>query len=142
MARSVSDAMTPDVSTVAPMATVLEAAKMMRDQDIGALPVVEDGHLIGMVTDRDIVVGAIADARDPQTAQVREICSSELVSVEPDQSVDEALELMAKHQVRRLPVVDHDDRLLGIVSQGDLSGEASSKKVGQAVEEISKPASQ
>jgi CBS domain-containing protein len=92
------------------------------------------------VTDRDIVIRAVADRRDPQTVKVEEVASRDLVTVEPEQDLDEALALMARHQVRRLPVVEQG-QLVGMLAQADLALEAKEKKVGETVEEISKPTS-
>jgi len=92
------------------------------------------------VTDRDIVTRAVAERRDPQTVKVSEVASRELVTVEPEQDLDEALALMADHQVRRLPVVEAG-QLVGMLAQADVALEAKEKKVGEAVEEISKPTS-
>jgi len=142
MTRSVKDAMTPTVASVSPGQTIIEAARMMRDEDVGSLPVTEDGRLVGIVTDRDIVIRVLADGGDPETVSVREACSRETVSVEVDQELDEALGLMARHQVRRLPVVDADDRLVGIVAQADVAGLGTSEQVAGTLEEISRPASQ
>ena len=106
------------------------------------MPVVEEGRLAGIVTDRDIVTRAVAKRRDPQTVKVGEVASRELVTVEPEQDLDEALALalMAHHQVRRLPVVEAG-QLVGMLAQADVALEAKEKKVGETVEEISKPTS-
>jgi CBS domain-containing protein len=92
------------------------------------------------LTDRDIVTRAVAEQKDPRTVKVEEVVSDELVTVEPDQDLDEALALMARHQVRRLPVVE-EGRLVGMLAQADVALEAKEKKVGETVEEISKPTS-
>jgi CBS domain-containing protein len=93
-----------------------------------------------MLTDRDIVTRAVAERRDPQTVRVDEVASRDVVTVEPDQDLDDALALMARHQVRRLPVVEQG-RLVGMLAQADVALEAKEKKVGETVEEISKPTS-
>jgi CBS domain-containing protein len=111
----------------------------MKQQDIGSLPVVDGARLIGVLTDRDIVIRAIADGGDPRTVQVGEIASHDVVTVRPDDDLDDALRLMAQHQVRRLPVVE-DGQLVGVVAQADVAHEAKDKAVGQVVEEISRPA--
>jgi CBS domain-containing protein len=111
----------------------------MEIDDIGAVPVLEGEELIGMVTDRDIVVRAVAKGKNPDGMPVREIFSREVVTVGPDDNLSDALQLMASHQVRRLPVVDQDNRLIGIVSQADVALEAKEEDVGEMVEEISKP---
>jgi CBS domain-containing protein len=132
--------MTPGVRTVSPSQSLAEAAEVMKGEDVGSVPVVEEGRLAGIVTDRDIVIRAVAERRDPQTVKVDEIASRELVTVEPEQDMDEALALMARHQVRRLPVVEAG-RLVGMLAQADVALEAKEKQVGETVEEISKPTS-
>jgi CBS domain-containing protein len=140
MAKNVREAMTPGVRTVSPSQSIAEAAEMMKSEDVGSVPVVEEGRLAGILTDRDIVIRAVAERRDPQTVKVDEIASRELVTVEPEQDLDEALTLMARHQVRRLPVVE-EGRLVGMLAQADVALEAKEKKVGETVEEISQPTS-
>jgi CBS domain-containing protein len=140
MAKSVRDVMTPAVRTVSPSQSLAEAAEVMKGEDVGSVPVVEEGRLAGILTDRDIVTRAVAERRDPQTVKVDEVASGELVTVEPEQELDEALALMARHQVRRLPVVE-EGRLVGMLAQADVAFEAKEKKVSETVEEISKPTS-
>ena len=140
MARSVRDVLTPGVRTVSPSQSLAEAAAVMKGEDVGSVPVVEDDRLAGIVTDRDIVIRAVAERRDPQTVKVDEVASRQLVTVEPEQDLDEALALMAPHQVRRLPVVEAG-RLVGMLAQADVALEAKEKKVGETIEEISKPTS-
>jgi len=112
----------------------------MKDEDVGSVPVVDDGRLVGILTDRDIVIRAVAERRDPQAVKVDEVASRELVTVEPEQDLDEALTLMARHQVRRLPVVE-GEQLVGMLAQADVALEEKEKKVGEVLEEISKPTS-
>ena len=140
MAKSVRDVMTPGVRTVSPAQSLADAAEVMKGEDVGSVPVVQEGRLAGIVTDRDIVIRAVADRRDPQTVKVEEVASRDLVTVEPEQDLDEALALMARHQVRRLPVVE-EGRLVGMLAQADVALEAKEKKVGETVEEISQPTS-
>ena len=140
MAKSVRDVMTPVVRTVSPSQSLADAAEVMKDENVGSVPVEEEGRLAGILTDRDIVVRAVAERRDPQAMKVAEIASRELVTVDPEQDLDEALALMARHQVRRLPVVE-EGRLVGMLAQADVALEAKEKKVGETVEEISKPIS-
>ncbi len=140
MAKSVRDVMTPGVRTVSASQSLAEAAEVMKGEDVGSVPVVEEDRLTGIVTDRDIVIRAVAERRDPQAVKVEEVASRELVTVEPEQDLDEALALMARHQVRRLPVVE-EGRLVGMLAQADVALEAKEKKVGETVEEISKPTS-
>jgi CBS domain-containing protein len=140
MAQSVRDVMTPGVRSVSPSQSLAEAAEVMKGEDVGSVPVVEEGRLAGIVTDRDIVIRAVADRRDPQTVKVDEVASRDLVTVEPEQDLDEALALMARHQVRRLPVVERG-QLVGMLAQADVALEAKEKKVGETIEQISQPTS-
>ena len=114
--------MTTNPRTVNVDDTVLEAAQVMRDNDIGDAIVVEDGQVTGIVTDRDIVVRAVADGRDPQSTAVGEICTTGIQAIEPDASVDDSLRMMREHDIRRLPVVKNG-RPVGILSLGDLAVE-------------------
>jgi len=135
--KSVKDAMTSDVKTATPSLSLTDAAKLMKQEDVGSVPVVDGERLIGMLTDRDIVVRGIADGSDPHAVKAGDIASRDVVSVRPDDDLDEALRLMAQHQVRRLPVVE-DGHLVGVVAQADVAHEAKEKAVGQLVEEISR----
>lgn len=139
MGTKVREAMTERPRCVTPDTPVSEVAEVMEADDIGAVPVLEGEKLSGMVTDRDIVIRAIAKGKDPSGMPVREIVSREVVTVGPDDDLSNALQLMADHQVRRLPVVDEDNRLIGIVSQADVALGAKEKAVGEMVKEISKP---
>lgn len=116
----IREIMSTEVKKATPDNTLIDIAAMMRDENIGALPVVEDGELKGIVTDRDIVVRAIAEGKEPSTTTVQEVLSEELESVEPDDDVEEAADLMAAHQIRGLPVVE-DGKLIGMVSLGDIA---------------------
>ena len=131
----IKEVMTPNPTACEPSTGIVDVARMMREEDAGAIPIVEGGRLVGMVTDRDIVVRALADGRDPQSTTVGEIASKNVVAVEPDDDLGRALELMGERQVRRLPVVE-DDRLIGIVAQADIARHGSDRKTGQVVEEI------
>jgi CBS domain-containing protein len=138
MGKSVKDAMTADVKTAAPSQSLTDVARLMKQEDVGSVPVVDGERLIGVVTDRDIVVRGIADGSDPHAIKAGDIASRDVVTVRPDDNLDEALRLMAQHQVRRLPVVD-DGQLVGMVAQADVAQEAKEKDVGHVVEEISRP---
>lgn len=140
MAKTVRDAMTPNVRSAAPTDSLADAAQTMKQEDVGSLPVVEDDRLIGILTDRDIVLRAVAERVDPQSINVGGVASRDLVTVEPEQDLDEALALMARHRVRRLPVVE-DGRLVGMLAQADVAVEAKDKNVGGMLEEISQPTS-
>lgn len=121
MARTISDVITPDPVTIEATGTVRDAAELMRSGDIGDVVVVEDGKLIGIVTDRDLVVRVLAVGGSPEDP-VRQACSSNLVTVTPDTPLEDAAEVMRKHDIRRLPVTVGDE-LVGIVSIGDLAME-------------------
>jgi CBS domain-containing protein len=138
MAKSVRDAMTENPRSIGASASVVEAARLMREEHIGSLPITEDDELVGMITDRDITTRVVAEAADPQKTSVEEIYSRELISVEPDKDLEEALQLMASYQVRRLPVVENG-RLVGIVAQADVALSEDEQKTGQLVEAISAP---
>ena len=136
--KRVDEAMTRDPHSVAPGEPVAEAARIMRSDDVGSLPVVDAGRLVGIVTDRDIACRVVAESRDPQVTTVGEVASGDLVTVRPEQDLSEALRLMARHQVRRLPVVDND-RLIGIVAQADVALAGDDRSTGEVVEQVSAP---
>jgi CBS domain-containing protein len=137
MAKNVRDAMTSNPRSIEPSTMVADAAKLMKAEDVGSLPIVEGDQLVGMVTDRDIVIRVVAEGNDPQSTTVGEIASRDLVTVDPEQDLDEALRLMAQHQVRRLPVAEEDGRLVGILAQADVAREGNDRQTGQVVQEIS-----
>jgi CBS domain-containing protein len=137
MGKSVRDAMTENPRSIGASTSVVEAARLMREQDIGSLPITDDEKLVGMITDRDITTRVVAEAADPTSTSVEDVYSRDLVSVEPDEDLDEALQLMARHQVRRLPVVENG-RLVGIVAQADIALK-DNDKTAQLVEAISEP---
>jgi CBS domain-containing protein len=134
----IRDLMTENPSSCERGTPVAEAAKVMARENVGSVPVVQNGRLVGVVTDRDLVVRVLAEGRDPQSTTVGEIASSELVTLSPDDGVDQALQLLARHQVRRLPVVE-GERLVGIVAQADIARHADEVQTGEVVEQISKP---
>lgn len=133
----VREVMSIDPATVAPSTPVAEAARLLKHHDVGSLPVVESGRLTGIVTDRDIVLRVIAEQRDPAAVTVADIASSAPATVRPDQQLDDALRVMAKQQVRRLPVVEHD-RVVGILAQADMATAADDARTGETVEQISR----
>ena len=137
MAESVRDAMTADPRSIGASASVVEAARLMREQHIGSLPVTENERLVGMITDRDITTRVVAESAVPETTSVEDVYSRDLISVEPDKGLDEALQLMARHQVRRLPVVENG-RLVGMVAQADIALK-DNERTGELVEAISAP---
>lgn len=139
MGTKVRDVMTARPRCVAPETPLSEAAQLMESEDVGSLPVLDGEQLAGMVTDRDIVIRAVAKGKDPRGMPVREVSTRDVVAVGSEEDLSEALRLMASHQVRRLPVVDDGNRLVGVLSQADVAMEAKEKAVGEMVEEISKP---
>ncbi|WP_411098584.1 CBS domain-containing protein [Streptomyces sp. x-45] len=122
MTQYVRDVMTGDPVTVEPLTSVTAVARLMRDQDLGAVLVTEGDRLRGLVTDRDLVVRSVAEGGDPEQTTVAGACSDDMVTVRSDEELDHAVRLMSEHAVRRLPVVD-DGRPVGIVSLGDLAME-------------------
>lgn len=121
MAQKVRDVMTPRPVTVPPDALLIDAAEQMRDQDIGDVLVLdEDGRVRGIVTDRDIVVRALADGQEASITTVEEVCSPDVLTIDADEEADQAVRLMSEHAVRRIPVID-DGLLVGVVSLGDLA---------------------
>ncbi|MFJ6939783.1 CBS domain-containing protein [Streptomyces sp. NPDC101132] len=120
MSQLIHEVMTERPVTVAPQVSLSEAARKMRDADIGDVLVVDDGMLRGILTDRDLVVRAMAEDKDPATTDVETVCSGEPVTVGPDDGIDRAVALMREHALRRLPVTE-DGKLVGIVSIGDLA---------------------
>ncbi len=139
MGSKVRDVMTTRPRSVTEDTPVSEVAAVMEAEDVGAVPIVEGDELRGMVTDRDIVLRAVALGKDPRGMPAREVSTSDVVSVGPDQDLSDALRIMAANQVRRLPVVDDENRLIGVVSQADVAMEAKEKDVGQMVADISQP---
>ena len=138
MAKNVKDLMTSNPRSIDSEKSVAYAAKMMRDENVGLAPIVRGDQLVGTVTDRDITIRVVAEGKNPESTKVTEIASTELVTVTPQQDLDEALRLMAKHQVRRLPVVENGGRLVGVVAQADVARNADDSRTGELVEQISK----
>lgn len=133
----IKDLMTSNPTTCEPQASVVDAAKVMAQEDVGSIPIVGGDRLAGVVTDRDIVIRVVAEGRDAQSTTVGDIASRDLVTVSPDDDLDRALELMAENQVRRLPVVE-GDKLVGIVAQRDIALQGADRETGQVVEQISR----
>ena len=135
------DVMTPEVEAADFNITLQEAAAKMKTLDVGALPIREGLHLVGMLTDRDITIRAVAEGLDPKQTAVAEVMTAEIVYGYEDQDVRDAAHLMAKEQIRRLPVLNRQDELVGIVSLGDLAVDtADDQLMGEVLEEISEPA--
>jgi CBS domain-containing protein len=138
MAKTVREVMTSKLCSIDTDKSITYAAKMMRDEDVGLAPIVEGDRLVGVLTDRDIAVRVVAEGRDPEQVKVTEVASRDLVTLDPQQDLDEALRLMAQHQVRRLPVVEEDGRLVGVVAQADVAQQADDRRTGEVVEQISR----
>jgi len=140
IAMIVRDVMTQGAECVSPTTSLQEAARKMKDLDVGPLPVCENDRLVGMVTDRDITVRAVAEGCDPRTATVKEVMTPDVFYCFEDQDVQQAANLMKQNQVRRLVVLNRDKRLVGIVSLGDLAVETGDEHLtGRTLEEVSLP---
>lgn len=134
------EVMTPGVEVIAPEATIREAAEKMSHRDIGPLPVCEGDRLVGMLTDRDITVRAVAEGRNPVTTLVREVMTPDVVYGFDDQDVQDAARLMEQYQIRRLPVLNRSKQLVGMVALGDLAVHPGNQLVAAAVlEQVSEP---
>ena len=134
----VKQAMTTEVRVASPDQTIRDAARLMAELDAGALPVAENDRLVGMITDRDIAVRAVAEGL-PADTPISEIMSHEVLYCFEDQALDDVARNMGQVQVRRLPVVSRDKRLVGILSLGDVASTASDGKAGAALGKISRP---
>ena len=130
--------MTPEVDLVTPETGVRAVAQKMRDDDVGAVPVAENGKLVGMVTDRDIVLRAVAEGGDMAGYTARQVMSPDVLYCFDDQSAEEVLRSMKENQVRRLPVVNRDKRLVGMVSLGDVAQHSPAAQTGEALKGISR----
>ena len=138
MANTIREAMTSNPCSIDATKSVAYAAKMMRDEDVGIAPIVEGDRLVGVLTDRDVAVRVVAEGLDPEKVKVSEVASRDVVTLDPQQDLDEALRLMARHQVRRLPVVEEDGRLVGVVAQADVAEQTDERRTGEVVEQISR----
>ena len=136
----VRELMTTEPITVEPDATLGEVATLMKQEDCGSIPVVEAGRLVGIVTDRDIVIRGVAGGTDPKTQRVSTIMSADPVTIGADDNVTEAEKIMADRQIRRLPVVE-DGRLVGIIVTAQIARADDKRKVGETLREISEPTS-
>ena len=137
--NQIRDVMTANPTTVTDTDSVLDVARIMRDQDTGVVPVVSGKKIIGLVTDRDIVVRAIAGGKDIRNARVNDVMTKQVRTVNEDASVREVLEMMSGAQIRRVPVVNRNNELVGIVSMKDIAVETNQdSKLGKTVEDISK----
>ena len=136
----VHEIMTAHARCVGPENTLVEAAGLMRELDVGALPVCDDDRVAGIVTDRDLVLRATADGRDPNSTAVRDVMSPGILYVFADQQVEEAVRVMEEKQIRRLPVMNREKRLVGIVSLGDIATSSNPAFSGMALRDVSLPA--
>ena len=137
--QQLKDLMSRDVKVINPDMSIGEAAQHMRDGDFGMMPVGEDDRMIGTISDRDIAIRAVAEGKDADT-KVRDVMSDGIAWAYEDDSVEKAAQIMSERQVRRLPVVNRDKRLVGIVALGDFAVESSEiKPAAEALSEISKP---
>lgn len=125
--KTLRDVMSPNPVTLPATATVLEAARRMRDDDIGDVIVMDGDRVGGIVTDRDVVVRAVAEGRDPQSCTVRDVCSADVTTLSPDDSIKRAVDLMKQEAIRRIPICE-DGTAVGIVSIGDLAIEANGER--------------
>ena len=135
--HTIQEAMTPSPTTIASSTSAQEAARTMGSENIGSLPIVDGDRLVGVVTDRDLAIRVLAEGKDGGTT-VGEIASTDVVTIDPQQSLEEAARLMAEHQLRRLPVVEEDGKLVGIVAQADLAQLGHDALTGETVQKISK----
>ena len=139
MGTKIAEVMTDRPRAVTPQTSVREAAQLMEQEDVGSLPVVEDGaRLVGIVTDRDIAVRVVGRGLDPDATRVGEVATSDLVALTPEHDLDEALTLMAREQVRRLPIVVRENELVGMLAQADIARAGKDKSTGEVVEAISR----
>jgi CBS domain-containing protein len=132
--------MTHDVELVSPDASLAQAAAAMRKLNVGFMPVVEDNRVVGALTDRDITIRCVADGQDPTKTKVRDCMTDDVITVHEDTDVHEAAEVMESQQIRRLIVVDDENRCIGVVSLGDLAVDTSDDRlVGEVLREVSQP---
>lgn len=136
----IQDIMTRNVEVIQPDSALREAADKMKSIDVGSLPVCDNRKLVGMITDRDIATRAVAEGRDPTGTKVRDAMTPDLIYCYEDQDVKEAAKMMEQHQIRRLPILNREHQLVGIVALGDLAVEAKNKLSGEVLEEVSEPA--
>jgi len=135
----VGEIMTKDVEIITSDTKLDSAARRMRDLNVGMLPIADGSNLSGVLTDRDIVIRSTAEGNDPKEVSVQDVASRDLVGCYEDEEVEDALDRMKKAKVRRLPVIDRSDKLVGVVSIGDIAVEASEGMAGETLEEISTP---
>jgi CBS domain-containing protein len=134
--KTIREAMTSSPTTVEPGTSAREAAQLMQSKDVGSLPVVEGDRLVGMITDRDLALRLVGEGKSIDTP-VGELASKDVVTIDPQQEVEEAARLMAEHQLRRLPVCEEDGRLVGILAQADVAQIGHDALTGEVVQKIS-----
>ena len=141
--KKCKDVMTQNPVCCLPTDTVSKAAQLMKDEDVGSIPVIEDEEtmkLIGIVTDRDLALQVVAPQRDPGSTQVEDVMTYEVITCRAGDDVQKAVDAMAQHQLRRMPVIDADHRIVGIISQADVATRVEkSEEVAEMVKEISQP---
>ena len=138
--HTLKEVMSRDVQVSSPDDTIMEVAQQMREGNFGMMPVGENDRMIGAISDRDIAIRVVADGKDPGATRVRDVMSNGIVWAYEDDSVDDAAKLMSEHQIRRLPILNADKRLVGIVALGDFAVESANiEAAGEALSEISKP---
>lgn len=135
----VSELMTKNPATAMPSSGLSEVAKMMRDCDCGAIPIVENDKVVGVITDRDITIRVIADNKNPQDVKVGDVMSKQIVTARVGDDVREVANIMEKHKVRRVPVVDEQGKCVGIVSQADIALNTNDRTTGDLVQKVSEP---
>ena len=134
----IAEVMTDRPRAITPETSIREAARLMEQEDVGSLPVVDEGaHLVGIVTDRDIAVRAVGHGLEPERTPVMDIASKEVYALTPDDDLDDALEMMARAQVRRLPIVVRENALVGMVAQADVARTSKEKRTGEVIGAIS-----
>ena len=136
----VHEIMTPDVECIGSRDNLVEAASVMRQLDVGVLPVCDGDEVVGILTDRDIVIRCVAENRDARLCQVRDAMSAGVVCIYDDNSVEDAVHVLEKYQIRRAPVMNRDGKLVGILSLGDIAVDAGTSLSGEALKDISHPA--
>ena len=134
--KTARDIMTTPAETLPPTATLTEAARRLRDLNVGSLPILDGDHLLGVVTDRDIVVRGIAEGLDPSSATVAEVATGAVVTVDVDDDAEKVARIMGERQVRRVPVLD-GGRLVGVIAQADVARDLDARTTGDVVEDIS-----
>ena len=135
--HTIQEAMTSNPTTIESSTSAQEAARTMGSENVGSLPIVDGDRLVGVITDRDLAIRVLAEGKDGGTT-VGEIASTDVVTIDPQQSLEEAARLMAEHQLRRLPVVEEDGKLVGILAQADLAQLGHDALTGETVQQISK----